>query len=515
MEMTALAWILTYAIHSTVLIAAVWLVTKLFPRVPLRLQESLWRAALFGGLLTATVHQVADVTPLPGRLDVPAALDSSPVATASAPAIDPDPVVRRSITQHDAGDVRITTVQQSKPQVAIAAAPVTTRTPSRWPWVILGLIATGAIVSLARLGWGARRMSAKLRNRRDVIEDPLLEKFFELCDDAGFKGKTRVRLTASGHLRSPVALLRREVVVPERAVERLTPRQQHAMLAHELHHVTRRDPQWSLLTAVVEALFVFQPLNHLARRKLLDLAEYQCDDWAAKATGDGTQLAKCLAEVASWLEDGQRVSAISVAMADGDSPVVRRITRLLKGKRTKFTNVRPVVRVGSGLGLLGAGVWLMPNVAPASSEQPVENDALQVAAKAPSKVVVTELPAERGERRSAIVIDNDGERVRVEVDRRPPPPPPSPRRSVHRDRIVVHGFYGDSFGFGSGCGSVDVEVDLEDFEAHVGGAFNFGFPFSAPCRGAKSRSKFEAPNDSKWSAQSPHQASPSHGLYDL
>ena len=31
----------------------------------------------------------------------------------------------------------------------------------------------------------------------------------------------------------------------------------------------------AMVTAVMEALFVFQPLNHLARRKLQELAEFQ------------------------------------------------------------------------------------------------------------------------------------------------------------------------------------------------------------------------------------------------
>lgn len=478
MTMTAFVWILTYAVHSTILIVFVWALLKLFPKVPLRLQESLWRVALFGGLATATVALMADVEPLGGQLALPASLQANAASPAAPPVTDP--VVTRKITQHDAGDVRITTVQESKPSVAPAVA-ATPRAASNWPWVVVGLAGVGGLLALFRLGLGARRTEAKLRGRRDVIEDPILEKFFELVDSAGLKkeGKRRVRLTASPHLRSPVALMRREVVIPERAIERLTPAQQHGMIAHELAHLQRRDPQWALVTAVFEAAFVFQPLNHLARRKLQELAEFQCDDWAARSTGGGTHLAKCLAEVASWLDDS-RTSALSVAMADRDSPVVRRITRLLHGRRKAGVgSVSPVVRVGCGTLMLGSAIWLAPSVAPAAQVEPSAATA-QASSVADSTVTVHELGGEGGQRRSAVLIERDDERVSVHVDRKEAPPP-TPEPIDSGDRIIIHGFYGDSSPFGSGCGSVDVEVDLDGFEAEVEGAFGFGFPFSTRC----------------------------------
>lgn len=91
---TAFVWILTYAVHSTILILSVWALLKLFPRVPLRLQESLWRVALFGGLVTATVSYGADIEPLGGRLPLPAGMMASGEAV---PAAAPPP--RRSCNE--------------------------------------------------------------------------------------------------------------------------------------------------------------------------------------------------------------------------------------------------------------------------------------------------------------------------------------------------------------------------------------------------------------------------------
>jgi beta-lactamase regulating signal transducer with metallopeptidase domain len=502
MEMTALVWILTYAIHSTVLIVAVWVVTKVFHKMSLSSQEALWKAAFLGGLATATLQLAAGATPPWGHFSLPAQLDTQPVVVTTEPAApaEVEPVIERRIVKHDAGDLTITTIQDAKS--AAAPAAVVTRTtplpPSPWPWVLLGLVGLGSAFALVRLGLSARRLAARLRARRDVIEDPVLEAFLSLCQKAELGEKKRLRLTASPHLRSPLALWSREIVLPERALERLTPQQQESMVAHELAHIVRRDPHWSVLTAVVEALFFFQPLNHLARRKIRDVAEFQCDDWAARVTGTGVHLAKCLAEVAAWIEDGEATSAIAVSMADDGSPIVRRITRLLHGKRARAresgSHAMFGVRVGSTIGLLGLTAWLVPGVSRAAheGERPATSDgAAGPAAYAAAMsavptdrdrgdIVVRELGGEGGKKRSQVRIERDDEVVRVEVERAPapPPPPPVPENDGGGISIRIHGGVVDPFGFpfGEGFGWLDMDVEVDDdFDLDVEGMFGCGW----------------------------------------
>ena len=47
------AWLLTYAVHSTLLIGAVWLLVRRGVLTSHHLQDTFWKAALVGGLLTA------------------------------------------------------------------------------------------------------------------------------------------------------------------------------------------------------------------------------------------------------------------------------------------------------------------------------------------------------------------------------------------------------------------------------------------------------------------------------
>ena len=65
----AAAWGLTYFAHSTVLIAAVWLLVRVVPAERLRLKERLWKTAIVAGLLTASLQRGLDLTPTAGRVE--------------------------------------------------------------------------------------------------------------------------------------------------------------------------------------------------------------------------------------------------------------------------------------------------------------------------------------------------------------------------------------------------------------------------------------------------------------
>lgn len=63
------AWLLTYAVHSAVLILITWwLVTRPWARWSSAAQHAMWTGALLLGFVTATLQVVAGVTPLAGAL---------------------------------------------------------------------------------------------------------------------------------------------------------------------------------------------------------------------------------------------------------------------------------------------------------------------------------------------------------------------------------------------------------------------------------------------------------------
>lgn len=485
-------WVTTYAVHSTALIAAVWLLTSVIPKLSLGTRETLWKVALLGPLATATVVQVAAVPSVWGQLPMPEALRTEPTTVAQAPTpapaiADEGPVVERRVVRHRNGDLEITAVRHRRSDAAAApvvvAAPTSAEpSPSPWPLVLLGLWGLGAAVALGRLGWSAARLHKQLKGRRDVIEDPVLESFLELCDRAGLK--KRPRLTASSHLRSPIALGRKEICLPERAVDSLSREQQQGMLAHEMAHLLRRDPVWSVGIAVVEAVFFFQPLNHLARRKIQEVAEFQCDDWAARQSGTGVHLAKCLAEVAGWVEDGPPLTPAVVPMAERGSPIVRRITRLLHERRRAGGRVHPVGRVALTVGAMGMVIALVPGVTQAASASPSKASTKPMLAQASGtpEAVIFEDRSDDGHERSKLRLSTGDEVVEIEVQAArpaPPPPPPPPEPPAdERVEIMIHGHFGGHPWFGPGWwggawiggvldfGGVEIRIEEDLYDHH-------------------------------------------------
>lgn len=319
MVLAVLAWLATYAIHSTVMIGTVWAVTRGGNWIPHATRDSLWKVALVGAPATAS-------------LQVWLGAGLGELAIAASRPVSGTGVGGRAVDD-------ILWLGQG------------------WVWLLGAVWLLGVAWAGTRFVVSAIRLRRLLADRRDVLEDPLLEAFLGLCELGGVR--RRVRLSASGRIRSPIALWRREIVVPERALDRLGAEQQRAMLAHELAHVIRGDSRWLALAALFEAVFFFQPLNRVARRGLHETAEVLCDDWAVRHTGEPQPLASCLAEVASWSRGRQPFSLVA-SMAG--KQVVRRVQRLLSDDTVRAGPDRPAWRIGLVLGILVAMAAWAPTV---------------------------------------------------------------------------------------------------------------------------------------------------------
>ena len=417
----ALAWLLTYAVHSTLLLAMAWGVTRRMGGRRLRVQETLWRCALAGALVTASAQlasvnfghlpaagrwaivlpdapavSVKEASPgsgaagstakalglpggpgfgvtgsaakTPGALGAPGSSvvdggGSAATHAAAAAAAEPvSPAMRQAADRAAAGQgaglaeslPRATRDRSGQPALrasgglvaarwALPAADVSSSAGLAWlprlePW-LLGAWLLGALVLTLGTVRSYLSLRRRLRYRPQVVGGGVLARLALLAHGSGVS--RRVRLTCTWRLRVPVALGLREaeVCVPPRVLFQLDDEQQDALLAHELAHLVRRDPIWLPLTQLMAGVFFFQPLNWVARRRLRELSELLCDEWAVSRTGRPLSLAACLAEVAAWSLSAlganagrRRPASLPVpGMADRPSQLAHRIRRLLDG----------------------------------------------------------------------------------------------------------------------------------------------------------------------------------------
>lgn len=422
--LTALSWLATYLVHSTLLIGCVWAFTGACSLDSLT-RSLLWKLALVGGLFTATLQTGLGVQPALGLSSL-----TGP-ATEAAPVPVPVPerlsvesrvllisgseVIRvdeqgvcigpgcelpawRSpglmLADLDAEELpsELLLIDDSPRELPVAPEAPAGDDLAGW---LIGLFAFGAGASLVRLGFLVRGLRRSLRGRTPIEAGPLHERLVSLVARARVR-RMPTRLTVSAGLCSPVALASGEIVVPPEALD-LEARQQEAMLAHELAHVLRRDPAWLVLAAVIEAVLFIQPLNRVARRGMQEAAEELSDDWAVRHIGGGLHLARCLTEVASWLDRDDRAikpCRLASPMASGSgSLLVRRVRRLL-AQQPGARRLAGAWRVLMALGLLLAVGLGAPGFAPplAQASAPPAAPELADPSAAPSVPSLRERP---------------------------------------------------------------------------------------------------------------------------
>src|SRR5438093_11915098 len=336
-----LAWLLTYLIHSTVLLGVAWLVTRR-RRLEPAASDVLWKVALLAGLLTGTIQSRLDLS-APAAVTLPAATPPRTAALGrpAAPATE-DPVNPGT--------------PGSRPG---SVGPTPSRAPSL-PLVVVLL--WGAIALGWPLHYVARRLIlvGRLADRRTVSDGPLAATLAELQRTAGYR--RRVHLTMARTISSPVALGLSEICVPELALSDLGSEQQRTMLAHELAHLARCDSVWLAGASLIERCFFFQPLNRLARRELETTAEYLSDEWATRKTGSAVALAKCLATVAEWIQ-ASPLGVPVAGLAERRSFLVSRIARLLEGRLPSSPASRRGWAVAAALGV-AVTIAAAPRVSP-------------------------------------------------------------------------------------------------------------------------------------------------------
>lgn len=332
---TIAAWLLTYLIHSTIILVAALSLSRLMGGRNLAVQEGMLRTALVGGILTATVQLGFGIAPVTGALALPAFVEpvaAVQVLTQAAPAAETPPIG----SAYSSGTAWATAL------IAL--------------WVVTSI---SALLFVLRSILDLRRL---LQTRCFQPAGLMVEKL------AAVMGlRRRVKVSTSGAIAVPFAtgITQPEICCPER-VNQLAREHQRGLFAHELAHLVRHDPAWQLLYRLGEAVFSLQPLNRLVRRRLEEIAEHLTDERAVAGTGDRLGLARCLVVVAHW-NSATPIGLPATTFAAGPR-LDRRVRRLLSGKTARHVNGGWVIAVASAL-LIGS-VSILPAIGaiPAQAE---------------------------------------------------------------------------------------------------------------------------------------------------
>src|SRR5690606_36471578 len=205
----ALSWMLTYLIHSTILVLSVYLVCRairpLARRIGAGAENLAWKLALVGAFVSASVQVAAGVDPVLGALE----LEAGTQVVEHAPVQTRDTGARVLVRERVAAPAVIDDGQAVLLGPVQAGAPLLDRPPgleldrqraARWPKWLAGAWLLGAMIGLVRLPRSVAALRRRLADRSEVIDDPVLELFLTLCRDVDIRRK--IRLTASPSISS-------------------------------------------------------------------------------------------------------------------------------------------------------------------------------------------------------------------------------------------------------------------------------------------------------------------------
>ncbi len=285
-------WLLTYLVHSSVLLACAALLDWRRCLTARGASSPLWRIALFGGFVSATLQ--------PALLGLLADLPLAP-ASASQPAFSEDAFAALMLPPLQAD--------------AIDIAPLLV---PAW----LGIAGCGIVYLLMRLVRVLREIG-----QTPVVSSPDVER---TAHQLALRARIPApQLRIGAHLQGPLVAPGRVICIPAWMLDRYELPRLNAALAHEMGHLRRHDNEWRIASRLAAIVGWLQPLNRLAMRRLDESAELACDAWAASATGLRRELARSLEDCAIR-HGSQQDPALTIGMAATRFKLLERVTKLLE-----------------------------------------------------------------------------------------------------------------------------------------------------------------------------------------
>ena len=248
------------SLQGAVVIALVWLVCRVVPRIPAAVQASLWWLAALKLVLVFTPVPALPVALLPAAPSAESISRGTPEGVPYAAALSD-------------GTAEAVSYGSSNAQLPLDAVS--------WPQLFVMLWLSVLLVHAGRLLYAHRLLRAIVK--RSVIWHG--EDTRELATRVGLARPPEVRLSDEIDTPQVCGLRKPIVLVPAETMAAFTNEERAMVLCHELMHLRRRDLALGWVPACAERLFFFHPLARLAARRYVDARETACDTAAVRVLG--------------------------------------------------------------------------------------------------------------------------------------------------------------------------------------------------------------------------------------
>jgi beta-lactamase regulating signal transducer with metallopeptidase domain len=243
-------------------------------------------------------------------------------------------------------------------------------------FVLTGIWAVGVAIGLGRVirAWWKQRRAFACRPWQpgwwnDNVRQALAEK-------VGLKAFPPVRQSPCVPMPIVIGLWRPCIVMPEPTAQSWEQSQAEAVLLHEAAHVARRDLWAALAQRLAVVLFWWCPLVHRLSRRLHELRETICDDYALESACDCLAYAELLVATAERLVHLKTIP-VAVAMLDSaHGGLEERVARLLVKEKLPMTKLTLTGKICGAAAVLLACLGI--TTATAYSQAPPPQKRIQI-----------------------------------------------------------------------------------------------------------------------------------------
>ncbi len=249
------------------MIALVWGVGRLMPRMSPSVRCWLWRVAYLKLLLSLIGLTPVALPLLPPDNTTPATL--AEITQVRSPSPSPAPLVLSPVRP-----------RSSLPQDTRTTQPLEHASSLQsFDWGLLFACAWLAGVMLVGIRVvNAWQGSRRLQQSGIHLDGPILTSIcHRLCTQLGIAVPPRLMVSEAVTSPALLGLLHPVVLLPKPLLNACTQRQYELILAHELAHMKRRDLLWQWLPTCANVLLFFHPLVWLAQREYRLAQEMACD----------------------------------------------------------------------------------------------------------------------------------------------------------------------------------------------------------------------------------------------
>jgi len=204
---------------------------------------------------------------------------------------------------------------------------------SAGPWILLVGLTVSSVMLVRRIvgTWVLHRIIARSKPASGPRASFVYETVQRLTEACGLSRAPEVNYLPDGISGAfAVGARRGRILISEDLVEGLTRDELAAILAHEVAHIQARDVQVVFTAGVLRDMVAWNPLAHIAYRKLVANRENEADRRAALMTGNPLSVASGLLKMYELMKRHPRhTRATALAFLRPGGRITRRVAQLI------------------------------------------------------------------------------------------------------------------------------------------------------------------------------------------